>query len=144
MNILLGVGNELNGDDGIGVWVARNFSCNGWLSIDCFTVPENYTSEISKNNPEMVVIVDAADMGLDAGEIRIIPKDKIGLAGFSTHSLPLSIFITHIEGITESKIVLVGVQPKQFRSGISRKVKEAGKKLVKILENGKVDEIRMM
>ncbi len=144
MNILLGVGNELNGDDGIGVWMARNFSCDGWQAIDCFTVPENYTSEIKRSGAKKVLIVDAADMGLEAGEIRIIPKEKIGSAGFSTHSLPLSIFITHVEEITGAKIILVGIQPKQFYSGISEEVKKAGKKLLKILKKDDIGKIKIL
>jgi len=144
MNILLGVGNELNGDDGIGVWVARNFSCSGWISIDCFTVPENYISEISKNDADKVVIVDAADMGLDAGEIRRIPKDKMGSAGFSTHSLPLSIFITHVEKVTGADVILVGIQPKQFHSGISDEVMKAGESLLDMLKSGEFDNIKTL
>ncbi|KAA0000553.1 MAG: hydrogenase 3 maturation endopeptidase HyCI [Thermoplasmata archaeon] len=144
MNILLGVGNEINGDDGIGVWIARNFSRDGWRSIDCFTAPENYTSEIKRSGAKKVVIVDAADMGLDAGETRIIPKEKIGLAGFSTHSLPFSIFISHIEKTTDADVMLIGIQPGQFHSGISDKVKEAGKKLLEILKRDAFDEIETL
>jgi len=144
MNILLGVGNEINGDDGIGVWIARNFSHDGWRSIDCFTAPENYTSEIKRSGIKKVVIVDAADMGLDAGEIRIIPKEKIGLAGFSTHSLPFSIFITHIEKTTDAEVLLIGIQPEQFYSGISNKVKEAGKRLLEILKRDAFGEIEKL
>ena len=144
MNVLLGVGNELNGDDGIGVWVARNFSQSGWISIDCFTVPENYISEVRKNDADIVVIVDAADMGLDAGETRIVPKEKIGSAGFSTHSLPLSIFISHLEETTEADIMLVGIQPGQFHSGISEEVMGAGKELLDILKSGEFDRINTL
>ncbi|KAA0002843.1 MAG: hydrogenase 3 maturation endopeptidase HyCI [Thermoplasmata archaeon] len=144
MNILLGVGNEANGDDGIGVWVARNFSHEGWRSIDCFTVPENYTSEIKRSDAKKVVIVDAADMGLDAGEMRIIPKDRIGLAGFSTHSLPLSIFIKHIQETKGVDVILIGIQPEQFYSGISEKVMEAGKSLLEILRRGSFEEIEVL
>jgi len=144
MNVLLGVGNEVNGDDGIGVWIARNFSGKGWRSIDCFTVPENYTSEIKKSKAKKVVIVDAADMGLEAGEIRIIPKEKIGMAGFSTHSLPLSIFITHIQETTKADVVLIGIQPEQFYSGISNRVMKAGKALLDILKREAFDEIKTL
>ena len=58
MNVLLGVGNEMNGDDAIGVYVARKFKCDGWKAIDCATVPENYVGEIKRLKPEKVVIVE--------------------------------------------------------------------------------------
>lgn len=92
MHLLLGIGNRMNGDDAIGVWIAHHFSCKGWASIDCATVPENCMAEIRRHHAEKIVIVDAADMGLNAGDIRIIPKEKIGVASFSTHSVPLSVF----------------------------------------------------
>ena len=91
-----------------------------------------------------VVIVDAADMGLDAGEMRIIPKDRIGLAGFSTHSLPLSIFIKHIQETKGVDVILIGIQPEQFYSGISEKVMEAGKSLLEILRRGSFEEIEVL
>ena len=77
-------------------------------------------------------------------DTRIIPKEKIGLAGFSTHSLPFSIFISHIEKTTDADVMLIGIQPGQFHSGISDKVKEAGKKLLEILKRDAFDEIETL
>ena len=42
-NILMGVGNILKGDDGIGSMIAKSFTHQDWLSLDCGVVPENYT-----------------------------------------------------------------------------------------------------
>lgn len=141
MHLLLGIGNEMNGDDAIGIWIARNFSCNGWVPIDCATVPENCIGEIKKYNAEKIVLVDAADMGLSAGEIRVIPKEKIGLASFSTHSVPLSVFISHLEEMGIKDIILIGIQPKTFYGEMSEEVRRAGEKLMDILKEGKIEEI---
>lgn len=141
MNVLLGVGNEMNGDDAIGVYVARNFKCNGWKAIDCATVPENYIGEIKRIKPEKIVIVDAADMGLKAGEIRMVPKEKIAKATFSTHSIPLSLFISHLEKYTNAKIYLIGIQPKSFYGKMSKEVKEAGEKLMEMIKKGEIEKI---
>ena len=77
MNVLMGIGNELKGDDGIGNVIAREFSAPGWKAIACETVPENFTSVIRRERPELLVIVDATDMGLNPGEIRIIPEGRL-------------------------------------------------------------------
>ncbi len=142
MNILLGIGNELNGDDAIGIWVARKFKADGWISIDCATVPENYIGDIARAKPEEIVLVDAAEMGLEPGEIRIIPKEKLSKASFSTHTIPLSIFMTHLGQMTRAKIYLIGIQPKRVYGDMSREVMKAGEKVIDIIKNGRIDEIK--
>lgn len=142
MNILLGVGNEMNGDDAIGVYVARKFKCKNWRAIDCATVPENFIGEIRRNKPEKIVIVDAADMGLKAGEIRRIAKEKISKATFSTHSIPLSLFISHLEKFTNAKIYLIGIQPKSFYGEMSPEVKKAGEKVMELIINDEIEKIK--
>lgn len=144
MNLLLGIGNETNGDDAIGVYVARKFKCKGWISIDCATVPENYTGEIRRYNVEKIVIVDAADMKLKAGEIRRITKDKIAKASFSTHSIPLSLFINHLEKTMDAKIYLIGIQPKSLYGEMSEEVKKAGERLMDYIKNDRIEEIKML
>ena len=144
MNILLGIGNELNGDDAIGIWVARNFKADGWLSIDCATVPENYIGEIVRAKPDKIVLVDAAEMGLKAGEIRIIPKEKLSKASFSTHTIPLSIFMTHLGQMTRAKIYLIGIQPKRVYGEMSREAIRAGEKVIDIIKKDKIDEIEVL
>ena len=72
--MLLGIGNELNGDDGIGSYIAKRFNKRNWLSVDCSTVPENYISVVKRTKPEFLVIVDAAYMNLPPGTIRRLEK----------------------------------------------------------------------
>ncbi len=141
MKILLGIGNDMRGDDGIGVYIARKFRKDGWVAMDCSTVPENYIGKVIRYKPEKVVIVDAAEMGLEAGEIRKIPKDKMGMASFSTHSLPLSIFINHVEKNCRAEIVVIGIQPKNMYGEMSEEVRKAGEKLMEYLTHEKIDEI---
>ena len=141
MNVLLGVGNKSNGDDGIGVYVARKFKHKDWIAIDCATVPENYIGKIVRYKPKKVVIIDAADMGLKPGEIRRIPKEKVGKASFSTHSIPLSLFISHLKELTGADITLIGIQPKSLYGKMSKEVKEAAEKVIEYIKEERIDEI---
>ena len=75
-NILLGIGNPLNGDDGVGIYVAERFRKENWIPLTCGTAPENFTGIIRKNKPACLILVDAAAMGISPGEYRIIPRDK--------------------------------------------------------------------
>ena len=144
MNILLGMGNELNGDDAVGVWIARKFSHNNWIAIDCATVPENYIGEIVRSKPKKIVIVDAAQMNLKPGEIRIIPKEKLGKAIFSTHTIPLSVFMAHLHELINAKIYLIGIQPKSFYGGLSNEIKNAGNRLMEYIKKDKIDDIKIL
>jgi hydrogenase 3 maturation protease len=110
MNILLGVGNPFLGDDGAGCFVADKFSEEGWKCYNCGTTPENITGIVRREKPERVFIIDAADMGIIPGELRIILKEKIEDAGIGTHQLSLSHLLTYLENIA-GEVVLIGIQP---------------------------------
>jgi len=144
VNVLLGVGNELHGDDGVGIYVARHFHHEGWVVVECGTAPENYIGKVMASAPELVIIVDAADMGLEAGAIRIIPRGRMGTASFSTHSLPLSVLISHLETATHAPVYLIGVQPKQMRGEMSPEVKEAAKKIITALTKGETETFEIL
>lgn len=134
--ILLGVGNELLGDDGVGPWIAKNIDGKeGWIGIDAGTAPENFTSLISREKPELLIIVDATDMNLTPGEIRIIPHHKIPkLTYFSTHTLSLAFLIEFLKEDV-NHILFIGVQRKAIALGctLSPEVLSSAKRLVNLL-----------
>ncbi len=141
----MGVGNELRGDDAVGIYVARNFRKEGWIVIECGTVPEDFTSEIKKIKPELLVIVDAAEMNLSPGEIRIVPQEKIPKVAFSTHGMPLSFLMEYLKPFA-GRIVLIGVQPRSMEFGkyLSESVKKAADMLIEILKSGNLESIEVL
>ncbi|MFO8133632.1 MAG: hydrogenase maturation peptidase HycI [Thermoplasmatota archaeon] len=140
MDVLLGVGNDANGDDGIGPWIARRFNREKWHAIDCFTVPENYTGDIKRLQPRRIVIVDAADMDLQPGSIRVIPRGSIGSATFFTHAMPLSMFIDYLDDVTDADVTLIGIQPRRFDS-MSSEVRNAGIRLLEMLRSDSIGDL---
>ncbi|MDI6916657.1 MAG: hydrogenase maturation peptidase HycI [Thermoplasmatales archaeon] len=145
MNILMGVGNILRGDDGIGCYIAKNFKEKNWLSLDCGTAPENFTSIIRKNKPETLVIVDAADMGVNEGGFRVVSEEKIGSIGISTHNMPLSFLINYLKDSAE-KIIFIGIQPKNIRDSekISDELRKSAEEIMEILREGRLEEIETL
>lgn len=135
MNILLGVGNSILSDDGAGIYVAASFERDGWLSFECGTAPENFTSIVRREEPDLVVIVDAARMGLSPGEIRQIPEEKISAVSFGTHQLPLSQLSAYLKNYAK-KIIIIGIEPETtgFGEELSPAVKEACNKLLPVLK----------
>ena len=139
-NILLGIGNTLNGDDGVGIYVAERFRKDNWIPFACGTAPENFTGIIRKTRPSCLVLVDAAAMGISPGEYRIIPRDKIEDVSIGTHQLPLTFLIDFLSDSVE-RIILIGIQPERtgMGEGISLPVRKGADRLLDVLSTGEID-----
>ena len=77
-DVLLCVGNSMMGDDGAGPLLAEMCAAQpkgAWVVIDGGSAPENDIVAIRELNPSRLLIVDATDMGLNPGEMRIIDPD---------------------------------------------------------------------
>lgn len=133
--ILMGIGNTLRGDDGIGSIIAQDFKDRDWLSMDCGVVPENFTSIIKKNKPDLVVLVDAVEMDLKSGEFRIISPDRISALHLTTHSMPLSFLISYLKDYTQ-ELIFIGIQPKTigYSNSVSPEVIKSSEKIIGILK----------
>jgi hydrogenase 3 maturation protease len=134
--ILMGIGNILRGDDGIGSFIANNFEADDWLSLNCGVVPENFTSIVKKNKPNLVVIIDVVEMELEPGEFRIISPAKIKDMHLTTHTIPLSFLISYLESFTR-KIIFIGIQPKiiNYSFSICPEILKSSHKIIEILKN---------
>ncbi len=134
--ILMGIGNTLRGDDGIGSIIAQSFKDHDWLSIDCGVVPENFTSIIKKNKPDLVVLIDAVEMDLKSGEFRIISPDRISALHLTTHSMPLSFLMSYLKEYTQ-ELIFIGIQPKiiDYSNSLSSKVLRCSEEIIKILKD---------
>ncbi len=142
---LMGIGNTLRGDDGIGSIIARNFKDNNWLSLDCGVAPENFTSIVKKNKPQLVVLIDVVEMDLKPGEFRIIHPEKISIMHLTTHSIPLSFLISYLKSFTP-EVIFIGIQPKliYYSTSISPEVFKSSEEIIKILKDKKFNLIKKL
>jgi len=111
---LLCVGNSMMGDDGAGPRLAELCAENplpGWTVVDGGAAPENDIGFLRALHPHHLVIVDATDMGLTPGEMRIIAEEDIAdMFMMTTHNLPLTFLMQQLrEDIPQ--ITFVGIQP---------------------------------
>jgi hydrogenase 3 maturation protease len=108
---------------------------NNVLLLNTETVPEAYTGAVTDYQPTHVLILDATNFNGKPGEAQLIPVEKIGGTAVSTHSLPLTIFASYIQKTLNTKVTLLGVQPKiiDFGAEISPEVKSAAEEIVEIL-----------
>ena len=83
--VILGVGNDMRRDDRIGIEILSELINLSLLKdsqikmINAGTTPENFTHPIENWNPSHLLIVDAADMGENPGEIELIQMDDISM-----------------------------------------------------------------
>jgi hydrogenase 3 maturation protease len=116
---LVGIGNELNGDDGAGVRTARTLSQNftekpGWLIIEAGLAPENFTGTLRRFQPDLVVLIDAAEMALPAAEIACLDWSAAGGWSASTHTLPLNMLSSFLVSELDCQVMVLGIQPVQM------------------------------
>lgn len=121
---IVGVGNEMRGDDAAGMLVVRALGLRvvnlGRLRIiEGGHAPENATADLRKFAPDLVLLIDAADMGKDAGSIALIPMEHIDGISASTHSLPLSMLARYLTLELNCEVALLGIQPKSIEMGES-------------------------
>jgi len=124
--LFVGVGNELQRDDGFGVWVARRMSQlllppdvevfeAGTAGIDAAPVLEGR---------QLVVVADAVDAGAEPGEIfRLTPQElcpRAGPARMSLHDVHLldALDATHLLGVAPDKVLILAVQVADVSLGI--------------------------
>ena len=143
--ILIGIGNELNGDDSVGCFIADNFSQRGWLSVNAGPVPGNFSGLINRERPELLLVVDAAEMKLEPGEIRRLKPEQADSVFYSTHSLPVSEFLARVKDSVK-EIVLIGIQPKSMEQfdELDGSVKQAALDLIKKIKKEKLKEIEFL
>ena len=144
-HLIMCIGNIDGGDDAIGPYIADKLMQEegDLVVLNCGTVPENFTSVVKQHNPKNLIIVDAVEMGLDAGKIRIVPKEKIGVMHISTHGIPIPVLISYLEQYVKN-ITFIGIQPETMSGEISENVKKSGERLVKIIKNNSLGQIKIL
>lgn len=130
----------MRGDDSAGPLIAQNlskiFKKNDNIEvINAGTVPENYTGLIRQKQPSHIILIDAVEMKMNPGSLRLVQSDEISNYSVSTHAMPLSFMIKYIESFTDAKIILIGIQPKnlEMSKNISEEVNNGIKELNEIL-----------
>ncbi len=135
---ILGIGNELRTDDGLGPLIVNSLQTKhpDILIENVGSVPEAFARPLADFGAERVIMVDAADMRKHPGHIELVTKDRIGGIAISTHSMPLSFLMEYLEQQTGGVTILLGVQPKsiQFGEGLTPEVHTVVQKLINTMD----------
>jgi len=127
--VVLGVGSPLRSDDAAGLRVAAGLedalkgrpggSPPGLTVIQAGPAPENFTSEIRRLHPAVVLVVDCARMGEAPGTLRLADPGEIAGVSFGTHGLPLSVMADYLRHETGCSVIFLGIEPASVEPGES-------------------------
>jgi hydrogenase 3 maturation protease len=110
--VVMGVGNPLRGDDGFGPAVLRRLEGRiGCPLLDCGSAPENFAGKVRGMSPDVVLVVDAAELGAEPGELRLVEGARAGASGFSTHAAGLDMLFAYLGEQCGASGWLLAAQP---------------------------------
>ena len=125
---VVGIGHELRGDDAAGVVLARLLNQPpghaGLPVIEAGPAPENCWGQLVRDCPDLVLFVDAAEMGAEPGAVRLfdwdlVKKDNGVRLNVSTHTMPLPALAGFLARELGCPVWLLGIQPKETTIGQS-------------------------
>ena len=140
---IVGIGNHYRSDDAAGILIARALlqrecaaGTDQILILEAGHAPENRTGELRNFAPNLVLLIDAAEMGKRPGAVEWIPEETIDGMSASTHSLPLSMLARYLTLELGCKVIFLGIQPKSNEVGeiVSEEVLQAVDEVVKSLD----------
>jgi hydrogenase 3 maturation protease len=140
--IILGVGNISKGDDAAGILCAQKLKkliggkARSRLKILFgHETPENATGKIRKFNPDLVLILDAAQGGYKPGTVFVVGKNQIEDDSVSTHTISLALLVSYLEETIGCKVIVLGIEPFNLGLGenVSQRVKKSAERLAAYL-----------
>lgn len=117
---IVAIGNIIRGDDGLGPKLIELLKPKGLRAglFDCGTAPENYIFPILTSACDTVILVDAADLGMAPGSIKIFALEEISSVSFSTHNPSPRLFTDLLKtGKDNINIFVISIQPKSAALG---------------------------
>lgn len=103
--------------------------------MDCGAIPENASGPLRRFHPQLILLVDAADLDEAPGTIKFVELDQVRGFSASSHSLPLSVLAGFLMQEFHCEVALCCIQPKslEFEAELSAPVEKAVRSLVEEL-----------
>ncbi len=147
-SLILGVGNPLRRDDGVGVEIIRRLTKNfsdGRLSVST-DLMDGGTDGLALleyiKGYKKVTLIDAVEMGVDPGIIKVFTPEEailhIGTDSLSTHGFGIAEFIRFARELNIlPECTIIGIQPEDIGYGeeLSYPVQSGIEKVISIILN---------
>lgn len=113
--LFVALGNEYRGDDAAGLLfldkLQETDSFAGAAFLKVFTNPENYLQQILDTKAKVIIFIDAARFGGDAGEIKWLDGYEIDTAGISTHAFSIRLVEKYLLNNRQFAFRYLGIEP---------------------------------
>ncbi|MBI2758056.1 MAG: hydrogenase maturation protease [Chloroflexi bacterium] len=128
--LLLGVGNRLRGDEGLGCFLVNRLKGKVRIPlVDGGSVPEKQLGLLASSHPDLVLVVVAADVpNTSSGDITLLNLDQLRPMQVKTRSADLSLLFRFIPQKSRPEVIIIAVQPDdemEGRKGVSNAVQAA-------------------
>lgn len=130
--LFVGIGNILRKDDGAGVYISSGIKeSESVSSLTAEVSIENYIGKINMINPDVLVLVDAVDMGSKPGTYKLLEISQTEDTTFNTHNIS----VRRISDFFKMPAYLLGIQPESIDFGekMSYLVKNSVDKIISII-----------
>ena len=130
--LILGIGNRMREDDGVGPYFASLCARSTSLeAFNCGEAPEKYIGKAIRENPDAVLLADAVDFGGEPGDVDLLDVAAIQGKGISTHDISLKLLADYLAKETHTNVAVLAFQPASTRLGreLSQKLKQSAHKL---------------
>jgi hydrogenase 3 maturation protease len=136
--LFVGIGNVLKQDDGAGVYISRKIKPGN--NIDVITAEvsiENYIGKINSLNPDILIIIDAMEMGMPQGTVRLLPLGETADITFNTHNISLR----RLSDFFSAEVYILGIQPASvdFGEKTSYLVRREANKIINLINKREVN-----
>jgi len=123
--VLMGVGNELRGDDAFGVMLAERIEHE--IATKIFVthdLPEDYAVKAANERPDIVIILDAIDFHGEPGELHLVAARDVPPTPGVTHRPSLEMMARFLELDAGAETWVLGVQPRMDALGVGDEMSE--------------------
>lgn len=139
--LVLGCGNILLGDDGLGPAVIKYLTGKDDLPdhvcfLDVGTSARKILFDVilSSRKPTKIIVVDAMDFGGEPGTVSFldldaIPENKID--DFSLHQIPTSNLLRELRDLCKVELVIIVCQPAEIPDGVKPGLSMQAKNAIK-------------
>jgi hydrogenase maturation protease len=127
--LFVGIGNLLKMDDGVGVYISNRIKNKGKVSTLTVEVSiENYVGKINSLNPDILVLIDCADLKSTAGTFRLLSLRQIQDLTFNTHSISLK----RLSEFFRMPVYVLAIQPEiiDFGENLSYLIKNVADRII--------------
>lgn len=102
------------------------------LVIAAGAAPENHTGVLRRFAPDLVLLVDAAQLDEAPGRVRWLAWQETSGLSASTHTLPPHLLAQYLTGELGCEVALIGIQPGDTTIGapLSPEVQRAAAEIV--------------